>query len=418
MRKFFKKKNYNLINHGIKWQVKLIFTLMAFSIIIAVIWITQSIVDELIEREKDQIELYGKIFEYYSDFETKDPDDFLFLIDAYTQTITFPVITTHADDEPYEPYEIWTLNIELEKYSDKEAQKKYMEDKVREMSINYPPIIVRDKDGKVIHKFYYTHSELVDRLRYFPLIAILIIALFGIIAYVAFSMSRRSEQSKVWVGMAKEAAHQLGTPLSSLLAWMEILKYSKDDPDSIDDTIKEMQNDISRLNTITTRFSKIGSSPEKEVLNISKLLENVCLYFEKRLPHLGKKVDILRSFNEHIEAEVNSELFAWVIENLLKNAAESIEDKKGKIHIYLRLIPEKRIYIYVKDTGKGMSSQVKRQVFNPGFTTKKRGWGLGLSLTKRIIEEYHGGKIYIKESIPGEGTTFVIEIPASKQVYQ
>lgn len=406
------------MNSGIKWQIKLIFTLFAFSIIIAVIVMTQSIVDELIKREQDQIKLYGKIYEYFSDFETKDPEDFLFLIDEYTQTITFPVITTHPDDEPYEPFEIWSLNINLDKFDTYDQKLEYMRKKVNEMSMTYPPIIARDKEGKIIHKFYYTHSELVDRLRFFPFIAIIIVALFGFIAYLAFSMSRRSEQSKVWVGMAKEAAHQLGTPLSSLLAWIEILKYSKDDPDSLDDAIKEMQNDVNRLNTITTRFSKIGSSPEMETQNLSKLLENICVYFEKRLPHLGKKVDIIRSFNEFIPADINIELFAWVIENLLKNAAESIEDKKGKINIYLRLIPEKRIYIYVKDNGKGMTSQVKRQVFNPGFTTKKRGWGLGLSLTKRIVEEYHGGKIYIKETMPGEGTTFVIEIPASKQQYQ
>jgi nitrogen-specific signal transduction histidine kinase len=416
--RFFRSKNYDLVNSGIKWQIKLFFTLIAFSIIITVIFITQSIVDELIKREQQQIALYGKIFEYFSDFENKDPDDFLFLIDQYTGTITFPVITTHANDEPYEPYEIWSLNINLDNIESPEKRKKYMENKVKEMAVMYPPIVVKDKDGNTLHKFYYTHSDLVVQLRYFPLIAIIIIALFGVIAYIAFSMSRRSEQSKVWVGMAKEAAHQLGTPLSSLLAWIEILKYSKDDPDSIDETINEMQNDINRLNTITTRFSKIGSSAEIETHDISSLMENICQYFEKRLPHLGKKVEIIRTLTEKIPADVNTELFAWVIENLLKNAAESIENKKGRINIYMKLIPEKRIYIYVKDNGKGMTSQVKRQVFQPGFTTKKRGWGLGLSLTKRIVEDYHGGKIYIKETSPGEGTTFVIELPFSKSQYQ
>ena len=416
--KLFNLKSYDFINFGTKWQIKVFFTILAFAIIISVISFTQSIVNELIDREQNIIQFYGKIYENYSNFEEKDPEDLLFLIDEIAPTINFPFVMTDPEGVPYEPFEQWSMNIEFKKNSTMEERRLKMKSIISEMEKNYSPVIVRDQDGKILNKLYYTHSALVDKLRFFPAVAIAIIAIFFVTAYLAFSTSRRNEQSKVWVGMAKEAAHQLGTPLSSLLAWMEILKYSTDDPESVNETISEMENDINRLNTITTRFSKIGSKPEMETVNISNLLESVCKYFEKRLPHLGKKVDIDRSFTESIPADVNPELFAWVIENLLKNAAESIENKKGKIHIYMRLIPDKRIYIYVKDNGKGMTNKTKRQIFHPGFTTKKRGWGLGLSLTKRIIEEYHDGKIYVKESAPGEGTTFVIEIPFSKNVYQ
>ena len=211
--------------------------------------------------------------------------------------------------------------------------------------------------------------------------------------------------------MAKEAAHQLGTPLSSLLAWLEIIKFSSDDPQAVTETASEMEKDIQRLNTIAIRFSKIGSTPDKELINISKLIDNVCNYYDKRLPHLGKKIEIIRSLDDRIFVEVNIDLFAWVIENLLKNAAEAIEEKTGQIYIFMRVIPNNKIFIFVKDTGKGMTQKLKRQLFTPGFTTKKRGWGLGLSLCKRIVEEYHDGKIYVKESIIGKGTTFAIEIP-------
>jgi signal transduction histidine kinase len=274
------------------------------------------------------------------------------------------------------------------------------------------PIELYDpKTGNVLQKVYYTHSSLVDKLQYFPLVAILIISVYVFIGYLAFSTTRNHEQSKIWVGMAKEAAHQMGTPLSSLMAWMEILKYGKEEPETINSTLGEMENDVSRLSTIATRFSKIGSLPEKELFDLAELVENVCVYFDKRLPHLGKKVEIVRNFTGPKMAMVNKDLIAWVFENLLKNAAEAIESKSGTITISMREITGNKIYVYVKDNGKGMQPKYKKTVFYPGFSTKKRGWGLGLSLSKRIIEEYHSGKIYIKETVSGKGTTFAIEIP-------
>jgi signal transduction histidine kinase len=215
--------------------------------------------------------------------------------------------------------------------------------------------------------------------------------------------------------MAKEAAHQLGTPLSSILAWIEIMKMNSADPELIEEYLGEMQNDIDRLNKITIRFSKIGSMPEMKKENLADLIDFVTVYFEKRLPNLGKRIQIKKKLDHSIETKLNHDLMEWVFENLIKNAAESIDSKDGLVEISLNN-SKKSILIQVKDNGKGMSNFIRRQVFNPGFTTKKRGWGLGLSLTKRIVEEYHKGRIYIKESVPGKGTIFIVELPHHEQI--
>jgi hypothetical protein len=410
------KKTYTFLFRSLsKWQTKLVFGLIAFTIIIGTILFTQSLVDELINREKNSVQLYSKTTGSFLDPDNENnnstnTETYLFFIEQIIPTITFPVVVTYDNGLPIEPFEIWTLNIDFNKGMSIQQQRELVNRYIKQMESTYPPILIKDKSGKVINKVYYTHSNLVDKLTYFPIIAILIITTFIFIAYFSFSISRDNEQSKVWVGMSKEAAHQLGTPLSSLLAWLEIIKISTDNPNEIVETVSEMEKDLLRLNTIATRFSKIGSTPEKEKANLAFIIDNVCTYFDKRMPHIGKKVEIIKSLDDQIFAEVNVDLFAWVFENLIKNAAEAIENQEGKIYIYMRHNPRK-IFIFVKDSGKGMSQKLKRQIFYPGFSTKRRGWGLGLSLCKRIIEEYHDGKIFVKESTPGKGSTFAIELP-------
>ncbi len=401
--------------YGSRWQIKLLLALFAFAIVIAVVFYTQYLVNELIEREQNLIHYYAKTYEYYSPLEDENIDNFFFFIKTIQPAISFPVILTKGNDEPLMPFEDNTLNIKFDTTQSVKERRKYIEGLIEEMGNSYDPIVITEKyeDETIVTKFYYTNSDLVKSLKYFPVIAIVIIGAFILIGYMAFSSIRRNEQSKVWVGMAKEAAHQLGTPLSSLLAWIEILKINKDQPEAIDETMTEIENDLNRMRKIATRFSKIGSMPEKSFSDVSEVIERVCVYFERRLPNLGRKVEIVRHPHERVRAEINEDLFEWVLENLLKNAAESIENKKGRVDV--NMFPgHKKVYISVKDNGKGMSTQQKRQVFYPGFTTKKRGWGLGLSLVKRIIEEYHNGKVYVKDSIIGKGTTFVIELPSEK----
>jgi nitrogen-specific signal transduction histidine kinase len=393
-----------------KWQIKIVFVLCGFAILVAVVWYTQSLLDELTVREQQTIKLYADIYRRSLE-PNADLEEIAFLFDKISPTISFPIIITDHNDIPNKPFNVNTKNVFIDTTKSLEQQEKYLINLVREMSKEYPPIIVQENSGKILQKFYYTNSSLISRLKYFPMVEIIIVSVFILIGYIAFSNIRRNEESKVWIGMSKEAAHQLGTPLSSLLAWLEILRLNKNNPEMVSETVSEMENDINRLNTIATRFSKIGSQPEKKIENLYVIIETVCQYFEKRLPHLGRKVKISRNLDRNIFAEINVDLFQWVIENLLKNAAEAIENKHGTVLITMKDSSEKFITITVSDTGKGMTKKQKRQVFFPGYTTKKRGWGLGLSLCRRIIEEYHNGKIYVKDSMPNKGTTFAIELP-------
>jgi signal transduction histidine kinase len=245
-----------------------------------------------------------------------------------------------------------------------------------------------------------------------PFVEILAVTAFILVGYVAFSTIRRNEESNIWVGMAKEAAHQLGTPLSSMLAWLDILRMDRGNPDQVEQTAREMEQDVQRLNVIANRFAKIGSQPKLESIKLASVIERVCSYFETRLPNLGKRVTIARELDQTLQSNISVELFEWEIENIIKNAVEAIERTDGRITITMRPRPKGGVIVHVQDNGKGMTRQVATRIFQPGYTTKKRGWGLGLSLSRRIIEDYHGGRIYVKESHVGHGTTFWIELPS------
>lgn len=401
-----------------KWQIKLLLGVIAFAIVIAVVTFSQLLVNEIIEREENLVKLYSEVLKDFmlapNTTYSGSSDMLDILVDLHNHAIAkipFPLIVTDVHDKPYEPYEDWIVNVKFDPNESFESKKNKVNNLLAKMKTKYKPFLVKDNDGKILQKIYYSDSNLVDRLRLFPAVAIVTIAFFVMIGYIAFSSTRNHEQSLVWVGMAKEAAHQLGTPLSSLMAWFEIMRYNVDDPNSLNETIDEARKDLERLNTITVRFSKIGSEPEKDMVDVSELIKNVSNYFTKRLPHLGKRVNIITDIDDGIRLFVNADLIAWVFENLMKNGAEAIEDKTGTITVTTNMKDDKKLIIYVKDNGKGMTQKLKRQVFNPGFSTKKRGWGLGLSLCKRIIEEYHQGKIYIKDTVPGKGTTFAIELP-------
>lgn len=273
--------------------------------------------------------------------------------------------------------------------------------KLKELSNENAPISI-DLGAGTTNFIFYAPSELVTQLRYYPYIQFGAIGLFLIIAYVLFSTARKAEQDQVWVGMSKETAHQLGTPLSSLMAWNEHLLSQGVDPE----IVQEMQQDVRRLDTITDRFSKIGSQPTLEIENINEVLNISIDYLKKRT---SRNVNYhLNMPDEILYTKLSKPLFEWVIENICKNAVDSM-DGKGDIIVTLYDVPE-GLYIDIKDSGKGIHKSKFKTVFEPGFTTKKRGWGLGLSLCKRIIEIYHKGKIYVLNSEIGKGTTFRIEL--------
>lgn len=403
------KRNNAFNSTRVSWQKKVALSFVALLIIISVIIYSQFIISDIIQKEKRIIQTYSKIYKNLLS-PTANVEDYVFMLENITPNITFPMIMTDANDMPNYPFEQYTLNVKISNSLSIKEQRIKLINLIKEMKENYEPIVIIDSENKVLFKLYYTQSNFIDVLRFFPIVTIIIS--FGIIffGYLAYSNSRKSEETKVWVGMSKEAAHQLGTPLSSLMAWVEILRYTKDDQEEFENTIREVQNDLDRLSTIANRFSKIGSLPELKDERIDIILYQTIEYFIKRLPHLGRRVEIIYNIEDNLISKINKDLFIWVLENLIKNAAESMDRKSGTITIVASR-NENGVFITIEDTGRGMTNKVKNQIFNPGFTTKKRGWGLGLSLCKRIIEDYHNGKIYVKNTNLNYGSTFSIELP-------
>lgn len=264
-------------------------------------------------------------------------------------------------------------------------------------------IMLNQKNNDYI-QVCYDESLMLKRLAAYPLVQLGIVLIFVVVAIFALLSSKKAEQNKVWVGLSKETAHQLGTPISSLMAWIEILKETYPD----DDLIPEMNKDVKRLQLIADRFSKIGSLPEPVPSSLNEVLDHVIDYMDRRT---SKSIQMVKEFPQHdIIVKINASLFEWVIENLSKNAVDAMGGKVGKITLRVEET-DKCAVIEVSDTGKGIKRKDLNNVFRPGFTTKERGWGLGLSLAKRIVEEYHNGKIWVKSSEVGKGTTFRIELP-------
>lgn len=281
----------------------------------------------------------------------------------------------------------------------------YLNDKLDDLRNTSNVIEIELADG-VRQYLYYEDSKLLKRLSYFPYIQLAVMLVFLLVVYFAVTSSKQAEQNKVWVGLSKETAHQLGTPISSLMAWMELLPEMGTDPD----TCNEMGKDVRRLSTIASRFSKIGSKPTMEPENVANLVTRASDYMASRI---SSRIDFTRDIRD-IELTINASapLFEWVMENLIKNAVDAMEGH-GSIHVAV-FETSNRAVIEVTDNGKGIPRKNHKNIFKPGYTTKKRGWGLGLTLAKRIIEQYHRGRIFVKESTPGVGTTFRIELPLRK----
>lgn len=271
----------------------------------------------------------------------------------------------------------------------------------KEMSRHNDSLIIDFNNGES-NVLYFDSSPELKQLQYFPYIQFLIIGLFAFIAYVLFSTFRKAEQNQVWAGMAKETAHQLGTPISSLMAWIQLLEAQEVDPM----VVTEMQKDVDRLKKVTDRFSKIGSEAKLEVVNLSETVDEIVHYLR---PRISQQVEFTSTIEPHIFSPHSPSLISWVVENISKNAIDAMEGK-GKLDIQLTITPE-WAHIEIRDTGKGMTQKQIRTIFKPGVTTKKRGWGLGLTLVKRIVEEYHKGKVFVVESQPGVGTTFRVSLP-------
>lgn len=270
---------------------------------------------------------------------------------------------------------------------------------------------VGEGENAELQRLYYGNSAIVSSLTYFPYVQFGLLTLFLGLGYASLSSIKRNEQSKLWVGMARESAHQLGTPITSLMGWIALMKDLSQDDENMLSTIHELERDVERLQRIADRFNKIGSEPELKVVRVGPILRNVTAYMGRRMPQLGGKVQLYKDIEMEARVALNEQLFTWALENLIKNAIDAMGDKtEGYVKISSRTAPT-GLQIDVEDSGKGIERRDFKDVFNPGYSTKKRGWGLGLSLARRIIEEYHGGKIFIYESTLGEGTTFRLELP-------
>ena len=376
-------------------QVKIILVVTAIIIAVASLVISHILIKDLSNEEHNKMVTWAQALNTLNN--ATENTDLTLVLNVIKSNNTIPVIVMSSKGEICD-YRNIDINENNANDSIK-ALKKYAQSYYH--SGKYIKI---DLDGTTDYQLVcYDESIMLKRLATYPYVQLGIVLIFVVIAIFALLSSKKAEQNKVWVGLSKETAHQLGTPISSLLAWTEILKESYPE----DEMIREMEKDVKRLEIIAERFSKIGSIPEPKETSLNEVITHVVEYMDRRT---SSKVKITSNCgNTNIIVRINISLFEWVIENLCKNAVDAMEGK-GNIDIYTYKEKEKTI-IEVKDNGKGIKRSDIKNVFTPGFTTKKRGWGLGLSWAKRIIEEYHKGKIYVKDSEIGKGTTFRIELP-------
>jgi signal transduction histidine kinase len=352
---------------------------------------TSWLVKKMAVEERKNVELWAEATKKLAKMDINSNQDITFLNDIIMRNTSIPLIIADNLDSI-----LFVRNIA---YSG-ENKDKVLSRELHKMKGENAPITISITETETQY-LYYRDSVLLENLKYYPVIQFAVIFLFILVAYLAFSSSRNAEQNQVWVGMSKETAHQLGTPISSLMAWVELLKMQ-----NIDETlIQEFEKDTQRLERITERFSKIGSVPELIRTDVADTVRSTVEYLKTRS---SSKVKFILDFDERTKCEVplNASLFSWVIENLCKNAIDAMNNS-GTIQISL-IEKGEQVLIDVADTGKGISKSYYKSVFQPGFTTKKRGWGLGLSLAKRIVENYHKGKIFLKQSEINKGTTFRI----------
>jgi len=377
----------NIYTKKLRW--KLLLFVSAVIIGVSSLWYTSKLVRKLAVEERKKVELWAEAQSKITNEELSD-ENLSFYVKVLQNNETVPVILVDKDDNI-----ITYRNLNTKKTDNL----RYLNRKLSQMKeINKPIEIILSENEK--QYLYYSKSIILIKLTYYPYVQLGVILLFIMVSYFAFSYSRKAEQNQVWVGLSKETAHQLGTPISSLLAWLEMMKLKSSDKDML----VELEKDIKRLEKITGRFSKIGSRPLLKKENIQKIITTAINYLKSRS---SEKITFkLNMPTEELMIPINASLFEWVIENVCKNAIDAVN---GTGEIELSITDHTQvIYIDITDSGKGISKTKFKTIFKPGYTTKERGWGLGLSLTKRIIEEYHDGKIFVYESEIGKGTVIRI----------
>lgn len=379
--------------------------LLTVAVTVAVfLYVSNGLVRDLSEQERDRMEIWaGATKQIINLGASEDPAavDLDFLLGIIERNTTIPVLLTD-DAGNILQYRNFSLPDEDNAIVLTEANESFLRDKLKELS-QTPNVIHIIIAPQTMQHLYYEDSTLLKRLSYYPYVQLLVMLAFIIVVYFAVLSTKKAEQNKVWVGLSKETAHQLGTPISSLMAWMELLPEMGVDAD----TVAEMNKDVNRLGMIASRFSKIGSNPKMEQCDVNEIVMSAASYMRGRMsPRISLDVNLMQGA---MTVMACAPLFEWVMENLIKNGVDAIGDA-GAIRI-VTLSDGGNAVIEVSDSGKGIARKNFKTVFNPGFTTKSRGWGLGLTLAKRIVGDYHCGNIFVKDSIVGAGTTFRIELP-------
>lgn len=406
-------RNYgNQLYVGYTWFFKAFLVFGLIGVIALFIYFNQSVVYRLRQDATRVSEAYAHLIQYGAS-EATDPAVINFIFENIITKVNFPIIVTDKNGI----LAAWTMDYNLADTSAQTRKKLYQ--LIKEFDSQNPPIQITS-GGNAISVLHYGDSELIRRLQFIPVIEISVVGFFILVAFIGFRNIKQSEQRSIWVGMAKETAHQLGTPLSSLIGWVELLKFKNQEgkiqlsgdfnEGNFNDVTDRMLTDLRRLDRIATRFGRIGSAPELTEHNLNDVVKEVVDYFRFRLP--GGGVAIKEEYCDLPNIKINRELMGWVVENLVKNSMEAVNPKTGVISLRtLFNTNQKKICIMVEDNGRGIPASEHGKVFSPGFTTKKRGWGLGLTLARRIVEEYHGGRISLKTSEPGVRTVFLIELP-------
>ena len=390
-----------------KGNFKSFLFVLAVVLAIGFLYYTQLLVNELEEQTREYLKFRIKVFEENINRETVE--DLSFFFQEVIQQADYPIIYTDADMNP-----LYWRNIDIPPIPPGKISPDtlaILKKLIAKFDQENPPIPISYKD-QVLGYYHYGESPIIYKLRWLPFIEVIAVALFILMGYAGFKSIKKSEERFIWVGMAKETAHQLGTPLSSLMGW---IAYLKEQPKQLSTVLPELEKDLQRLQIITNRFSQIGSRPDLKEENVLEVVQETVEYFQRRLPQRKKDVVLETALPDRpIYVNLNRDLLSWVLENLIKNALDALNGKPGQVTVVVSPINEEGVAIEVHDTGRGIASKFRKTIFNPGFTTKKRGWGLGLSLVKRIVEEYHHGKVFVKESQPGK-TIFRVELRHSSQ---
>lgn len=417
-------------------RIKLILVIFLVFLAAASFVYNQVLLNKIMQQERASVELWAKAFQHNVDpihFEVSDklnqvvsvlrnypeiPDSLSRLImEAESEKATIDFVNR----EIIQPEYLFDIPVIVVDQSGFVIYSRFIDDEnadqqklIENFGAIHEPITITISAGdrSFNQMVYYGESAMIQYLRFFPYVQFGILALLLGVGYVTYKSITRSEQSNLWVGMTKEAAHQLGTPLSSMYGWIQLLKDNSQQDEETLSIVYEIENDVSRLKGIAERFNKIGSQPELKKTHLEPIIDEVISYMERRLPQLGKRIEVRKDVASNVKASINTELFQWAIENLIKNSMDAIRDSESTPYVSISAeIEGDQVIIDIEDSGSGIDRKYIKEIFKPGFSTKKRGWGLGLSLTRRIIEDYHNGRVFVYSSEPNIGTVIRIILP-------